>query len=119
MFSNLIITVFKTVKFPAGISNLAASLADVDRDTLSLIKENVLNNTYFISVLMCGERRNRKKGVVMKVVPGPLKMLNVQIQTASRDRTNQYLNLHLFEVCFRVGFTPSIKYLPLLIEWKA
>ena len=72
MFSNLIITVFKTVKFPAGISNLAASLADVDRDTLSLIKENVLNNSYFISVLMCGERRNRKKGVVMKVVPGPL-----------------------------------------------
>ena len=35
----LIITVFKTVKFPAGISNLAASLANVDRNTLSLNKE--------------------------------------------------------------------------------
>ena len=35
----LVITVFKTVKFPAGISNLAASLANVDRNTLSLNKE--------------------------------------------------------------------------------
>ena len=31
-----IFTVFKTVEFPAGIPNLAASLANMNRNTLSL-----------------------------------------------------------------------------------
>ena len=58
----MIITVFKTIKFPAGISNLAASLANVDRNTLSLNKEDALKILLYTNYCNGPER---KQGVVI------------------------------------------------------